>query len=266
MKSEHLPEAAEDRVLARPGRRRCEPPMSADGPAAARMPATIVPGRVSTRPRRRCARRRATRVRPARAPALPRRRRPGRRRRAGRPPSGLRGDDDVHGRGEPRAGEGLRALGRDADLGVARQLVEPAVERLHREERRSDRDHHAGAGGERDHRTAHDRIAPSASRTRRFPPPSSATGSRTRSRSTRVPAAASSAGQQRRRGEHRDADDDDRADRHRPEGVDVDGEQRGERHRDRRAAEHDGGAGARERAAECLLLGALPRGARAGSG
>ena len=157
-------------------------------------------------------------------------------------------DDDVHRRGEPGPGERLGALGRDPDLGVARELVEPAVERLHGDERRSDREQHAGAGERatttgwrmtaiRPARPEH--VAPLLGRPPRQPDAQPVDA---------VPLEESSAVSKRRRCEHGDADDDDRADRHRPEGGDVDREQRGERHRDRRAAEHDCGAGGRERA------------------
>ena len=230
-----------------------DPPMSAEGPAAFVMPATMRRAGIDSA---------STAMRASTSHALPpcsctgaaTETTPGtaatRRATACR----VARDDDVHRRGEPRAGEGLSALGRDPDLGVARELVEPAVERLHGDERRRDRDQHAGAGGERDDRMAHDRTRPArpehvASLLRR--PPRQPDAQPVDPRAGR--------GEQRReqgrRREHGDADDDDRAERHRPQGGDVDGEQRGERHRDRRAAEDDGGAGARERAAECLLLG-----------
>ena len=52
--------------------------------------------------------------------------------------------------------------------------------------------------------------------------------------------------------EHGDRDDDDRSDRHRADRVHVDHEEAGQRHGDGGAAEDDGRAGARERAAQGL--------------
>ena len=135
-------------------------------------------------------------------------------------------------------------LGRDAHLGACRQLVEPAVERLHREERHCEHEHQPGA-----EREAHDGVPHHA---RRPPAPEGVApglGGTPRERQPQPVHPRTGGGQERgqkgRRREDRDADDDDRAERHRAQRVHIDHEKRCKRDRDGGSAEDDGGPRAR---------------------
>ena len=101
---------------------------------------------------------------PVRPVAAPHRRRHGddsrNRRQPLRQSAGRPRRHDVHGRAEARPGERHRPLGRGAHLGAGRQLVEAAVERLHREQRRRQQQHERRAAGEERDRPPHHRRRP----------------------------------------------------------------------------------------------------------
>ena len=128
---------------------------------------------------------------------------------------------------EARSGQLVCALGRNTHLGAAWKLVEPAVERLHPQERDGKHEHQARPGCEAEQRAAHHTRAPSRSRRRRSRPRVVRHGSRSRQAvDCRVPGRGEERRQERDRREHGDADDDDRTDGHRAQRIHVDREER----------------------------------------